>query len=89
MHFPELFLVFVHATRMASRDVTFLRVSFAGIRIGSIMTGLRLPVVNQLSKGYHSFHTDFPDFPETPDNNLSIGMRQLNGAYTQLFDDFK
>ena len=25
---------------------------------------------------------------ETPDGNLSIGMRQLNGVYTQLFNNW-
>jgi hypothetical protein len=28
----------------------------------------------------------YPLLIETPDGNLSIGMRQLNGVYTQLFN---
>ena len=41
---------------------------------------------NWLCHGYCLMDNHYHLLIETPDGNLSIGMRQLNGVYTQLFN---
>lgn len=52
-----------------------------------------LKVLTQVNKRYHWFchayclmDNHYHILIETPDGNLSIGMRQLNGVYTQIFN---